>query len=354
MRKCSRCILPASVPGIEFDSEGVCNFCREYKRKKYLGEEKLAQIFGSVQALGRKYDCLVPLSGGRDSTFVLYFARVKYNLKIIGVHYDNEFSTKEAITNVNQACERLNVDLSVIRSKRNIAHKIVKYRLASLTSLSSGAGACWACAQGYRRAVYGAALKSNTPLILWGSGDNEYIIDIQSKAFAHLKQNPTKYRKILKLNFYIAEFYQFLQRLESPVPGNSLFKRGHPSLKNDAVKEIRLFDYIPWERKKVEKTIVNELGWQKPSERVSSWKADCKINELVNFICFSLFGCSLHCFGYTGMINEGQMTREEALAQEEKMSIGYDANIHTLLIDEIGLSKRKAETLMNFVAQFSQ
>ncbi|MHC5075850.1 MAG: ATPase, partial [Planctomycetota bacterium] len=117
MQRCTRCVLPQTVPTIEFNNEGVCNFCINFEKKDYLGKDKLDQVIEEVRAKGRRYDCIVPISGGRDSAFALYIACRIYNLKTLAVHFDNDFSTKEAELNVKNACEILGVDYEIVRSK---------------------------------------------------------------------------------------------------------------------------------------------------------------------------------------------------------------------------------------------
>jgi len=78
MRRCTRCILPETFPGIRFDEDGVCNYCLEYKPVNVLGEEALVKVLDGYRGKGREYDCIVPISGGRDSSFVLHQMEVWY------------------------------------------------------------------------------------------------------------------------------------------------------------------------------------------------------------------------------------------------------------------------------------
>lgn len=78
MRRCTKCILPDHFPNIKFDSNGVCNYCHEWDIKwstfDYAkAERELVTIFDSAKAKKRRYDCLIPYSGVRDSSYVVYF-----------------------------------------------------------------------------------------------------------------------------------------------------------------------------------------------------------------------------------------------------------------------------------------
>ena len=70
MKRCSRCLLPETYPNIRYNEEGVCNYCLSYTPVEYKGEEKLEELLGFYRDRGVKYDydCVVGVSGGRDST----------------------------------------------------------------------------------------------------------------------------------------------------------------------------------------------------------------------------------------------------------------------------------------------
>ena len=75
---CSHCILPESYPGIIFDENGICHLCNSYQKHHVKGGEELRRLITSKKA--EKYDCLVTLSGGRDSSYTRYYA-----IKVLGL-----------------------------------------------------------------------------------------------------------------------------------------------------------------------------------------------------------------------------------------------------------------------------
>lgn len=349
MKRCQRCIMPETVPGIAFDKDGICSFCLSHQKEKYFGRKELDRIITLSKNKNNKYDCIVPLSGGRDSSFLLYMAKAMYNLKVLAVNYDNEFRIDQALVNMKRACEILNVDFVSLRSQRSIAKKIVKYNIRS--SVVFGHGICTACEYGYRSVVYRAAEEYRVPLILWGESQQEATQDMErkarAKAFEGLRQNILKFSKLLNINYYKAEYCKLLQRLEFPVPGNNILSRKFPILKNNNTIEIRVFDYIPWNREEIKETIMREIGWQKPANHLSTWRTDCMLHSLVNYCFFKLFGCSKDCFGYCKMINSGQMDRDEALKQEEQMAATFSENIEELLGNKIGLSRKEITRILS-------
>lgn len=351
MERCRQCIMPATVPGITFNENGVCSYCLSYQKERYLGEKELETIIASSRNNNNRYDCIVPLSGGRDSTFVLYMAKALYNLKVLAVSYDNEFRIDQALVNMGKACKILDVDFVSVRSKRSVAQQIVKHSLRSSKTFGKF-GICVACTYGCRSVAYRAAEQHKVPLILWGESQQEATQEMERKAFEALMLVKSKFAKLLSMNFYLVEYYRLLQRLEFPVTGNSVLSRtAWPALKNKDVKEIRMFDYIPWDRDQIKKTITKELGWEKPASHTSTWRTDCMLHALVNYSFYKLFGCTKDCFGYSNMINSGQMERGEALKQEEEMVLTLPENIRELLEDKIGLSRKEADKIQSFNLQ---
>ena len=107
---CSRCIYSSDIPDIKFDESGVCNYCRqvedlsiEYGTGTLTGEEKLRKIIDDIKAQGKRkrYDCVVGVSGGVDSSYLLMKA-CDWGLRPLAVHYDNTWNTATATQNISK------------------------------------------------------------------------------------------------------------------------------------------------------------------------------------------------------------------------------------------------------------
>jgi len=119
LRVCSRCIYDAAVPGISFDAEGVCNYCRQvdaltaqYGTGTRVGERALEQIVADIKraGTGRPFDCVVGVSGGTDSSFLL-MKSIEWGLRPLAVHYDNTWNTAIATENIRKVTSALGVKL---------------------------------------------------------------------------------------------------------------------------------------------------------------------------------------------------------------------------------------------------
>lgn len=119
---CTRCVMDTSDPNILFDNKGVCNHCYTHEtemRKKILsgviGEKTLKEIVDKIKKKNKhkKYDCVIGVSGGVDSTYVAYKV-IELGLRPLAVHLDNGWDSELAIKNVENICRKLNIDLHTI------------------------------------------------------------------------------------------------------------------------------------------------------------------------------------------------------------------------------------------------
>lgn len=119
LRVCSRCIYDERVAAIGFDAQGVCNYCRQidglvrdYGTGGPEGERRLAVIIDEIKraGAGHKYDCVIGVSGGTDSSYMVYLAK-GWGLRPLAVHYDNTWNTAIATQNIGKVLGALDVDL---------------------------------------------------------------------------------------------------------------------------------------------------------------------------------------------------------------------------------------------------
>ena len=129
LKICSRCIYDERVNAINFDKKGVCNYCKqidnlidEYGTSKEKGKLLFSKILKDVKHKGKnkKYDCVVGVSGGTDSSYMLYLTK-KWGLRPLAVHYDNTWNSAIATENIRKVLSKLNIDLytHVINNKES-------------------------------------------------------------------------------------------------------------------------------------------------------------------------------------------------------------------------------------------
>ena len=125
MKYCKKCGLPETYPGITFQEGCFCNYCDFYdsRREAFDNKDRLADIFKKQICLAKKkaaeagspYDCIVGLSGGKDSTYIVYQMKHTYGMRVLAVTFQNGFHTEYGRKNIENALDRLDVDHITVR-----------------------------------------------------------------------------------------------------------------------------------------------------------------------------------------------------------------------------------------------
>ncbi len=351
--RCTKCILKNSVKGIYFDENGVCNVCKHHVPITYEGEEKLLEKLENVKSSKKgEFDCIVTLSGGRDSSFVLLKAVKDYNLKVLGVHYENPFETSLAKENVEKITKKLNVPLINIKEPSNLHLKMFKknfkvwIRKPSVNVLPIF---CIGCKYMWYY-IMKIAKKYKVGCVL--SGGNRFENTVFKKLLLDIPMNEkweTTYikslwggiKEIIKNPLYI---------LNGPIKyifaylfGDS-YSIGNRLIYPD-IEKIDLFYYLKYDEKIVISRLEEELGWRYPKE-LSSWRFDCKISYLKTYIYNKVIGMTERDDLFSVMIREGVLSREEALERIEKENQVPDEIIDELLSIS-NVSKKDFEKSLN-------
>ena len=117
--ECDRCLSNQTIKSINLDKNNICQFCNIHDEMNEefplndLSEKKLFKISEKIKkdGINSNYDCIVGISGGRDSTFLLYYIKKVLNLRPLAVHYDNGFDSDTSVSNILNICQKLNVEL---------------------------------------------------------------------------------------------------------------------------------------------------------------------------------------------------------------------------------------------------
>lgn len=332
MQRCSRCVLPESIPRINFDQNGICNYCTNHKAVSPRGEEELLKLFDRAREQKHEYDCLLALSGGRDSSYALWLLSRVYKLKVLTVHFRSPFAHPDLFKLVTQMTDMLDVPLITIDRtaqlhkqcfRSNIQAFFTKPRPAMLSMM------CIGCKLA-RKDILRVAKENKTPLLIGGRNPYENTAfkrvfhgaspDLSSGLRLYQKRLQTAIKELLINHRYInlstarATIQAFLSLDENSPVMKLLYRRA-------GVTQADLFYYLPWDEKTVLSTIQKELGWKKPEDEVSSWRFDCRIGRIKDFLYLTLFGFTEKDDLFSKMIRDGLITRDEALQRLEKENI---------------------------------
>lgn len=270
-KTCTKCLLRSDTPGISFDKKGVCNYCNSYEPMRFLGEEKLLNILDEHRGKNNKYDCVVGLSGGRDSTYTLWKLVKDYKMKVLATTYDNPFMSEQAYRNIQNALEILNVDCVHWTFSNDIHRKSTKKTLKIWSRHPSSSMIPIVC--GYCKTwwpgFFKVARDHGISLMIIGSNPLE-TASFKKAGFGGARS----YHKLSKLPRIVGKSFRELAANPRYLTANTKMilrmylgaSHSTPYLRwrYKDIRVLRLFDYIRWNETEVETTIKNNLGWQNP------------------------------------------------------------------------------------------
>jgi hypothetical protein len=325
---CNRCLLTEDTPGIVFDNSGVCNYCTTYETKlNVLGEGQLVEVLTvhKEKNKGKKFDCMIGVSGGRDSTYTLYKLVKEYGMRVLCIHYDNPFTSEQARKNMQRAAEILNVNIVKWGFKEGEHLNATKRALKVWSRHPSSSLISIVCAhcKNWWPTIFKHARKNDISLIVIGSNPLE-TASFKKEGFGgvrtyHKVANvPNLVRKTIKelvLNpGYLTLSWRLILSMYLGASHSSPYlKRVYKD-----INVIRLFDYVKWNEKEVESTIIEKLDWKKSSEVESPWRFDCRLDYVRRKMYASTVGVTELRDLFSKMIREGMITRNEAETRLKK------------------------------------
>jgi len=332
--RCTRCLMPSTYPGITFDGEGVCNYCLSYEKPELLGEARFLEKIHAHR--GAAYDCVLGISGGKDSSYVAYLARKRFGLRALAVSYDFPFMVDLARENAQAVCESLGIELLVVKSRNNLEYDLLRNHLMSLAGTGTTWGQCMFCHYGIEAVLYQIAQTREIPFILSGVTESEtwwnpgHRLGILAQ---RLKALPLSEKAIFAFHQFRAYLRLVDQRRQFPLPGNSPLKAyGKARAPATGPETIRVFDYVGWDQEVIERILQEETGWRKPA-RSLSWRYDCILEPLLDFTYKREFGISSAGLYLCSLIRSGQISREEGLRllAESEDQASLDASLKRVL-----------------------
>ncbi len=333
IKRCSKCILPITYPFITFDKNGVCNYCLDYKKQVFLGDNKLNELLDKYRSKNNEPDCLVGLSGGRDSCYGLHILKTKYKMNPIAYTYDWGLTTDIARINASKVCGKLGIE-HIIRSpdiekkrsyvRKNILAWLKKPKLGMLPIVHVGDKKFF---------DYGRILSKelNLKLVVHCTGvqleQREFFL-----GFAGIKQKLTNNQKMYSYSLLnkIKMFYWYsLQFILNPSYINSALLDNLDGFLASFIRKdnfLQLYNYERWDEDKITKTLNEEYEWKDDiSYGKNQWRMGDGQTAFNNFVYFTLAGFSEFDQFRSNQIREGLIERKEALRLcEEDNKIKYD------------------------------
>lgn len=245
--------MDSSDENIVFDETGICNHCKEYFEKirervckGEEGEKKLNEIIKKIKEDGKskKYECIVGLSGGTDSTYLAYLAK-KWGLRALIVHLDNGWNSEIATINIFKTIKKLGFDLyTYVINWEEFKDLQIAYLRASVVDIEALTD------QAIKATLFKAATEKDVKYIL--TGTNLITEGIMPKTWGHNKSDCLNiidiHKKFGKLKLRTYPIYNLLNRI------NSQFFKG--------IQTIEVLNYLDYNKEEAKEILKKELDWK--------------------------------------------------------------------------------------------
>ena len=348
VRRCTKCLLLETHDTIVFDDEGVCNICRniEHRQTKIDWESREQQFRLLLDEHRGKYayDCIVPFSGGKDSTYTLWAAVELYGLKPLVVCFDHGFMRPTVLANTERTIRKLGVDFLKFRANWKVVKKLM------LESLRRKGDFCWHCHTGIFAFPMQMALKFQVPLTIWGEPNTSY------NAFFRMDEpelvDEKRFNRYINLGITAEDM---VGMLDDEVTMRDLEPFRYPpkeELRQLNYRSVCLGTYQPWDVKTQAEIIKKELGWQEDAvEGVPGVygyeKIECFVQGVRDYLRFIKRGMGRTNHLATIDIRDGRLTREEGMRLMEEHDGKRPASIDAFT-EIVGISE---EEMIDIAAQ---
>ena len=340
MNYCKRCLYPANHPlNITFDEQGVCSGCRVHEEKDALDwverQERLKRIFDEYRTRSRSiHDCIIPVSGGRDSHFIVHVVKNVFGMHPLLVTYNKHYNTRMGIRNLAYlrtllGCDIMQQTLSPERVKR-----VTRATVATLGSMY------WHCLAGQTVFPVQVAVKFKIPLIVWGAHQG---VD-QVGMFSHTDEveMTRKYRKEHDLMGVEAEDL-LRERPELTPEDLGPFLYPHDKeLEMVGVRGIYLNNYVRWDSKAQHEEMIRLYGY----ETMAQQRTFDTYNDVDCFHYSGLHDCiKFRKYGYGKVTDHAcreirlkRMTREEGIEMVRRRQEAPPGDL-PLFLEWLGMSE---------------
>jgi N-acetyl sugar amidotransferase len=298
MRRCSKCGLPETYETIEFDDGGVCNICRQSQFKQATIDWALRKTMLNelVERYRGKsdYDCIVPFSGGKDSTFTLWYLVKEYKLKPLVVQFNHGFMRPNLLANNERTFKTLGIDVLSFTPNWKVVKRLM------MESLVRKGDFCWHCHTGIFAYPMHVALKYNVPLVIWGEPSSEYTAYYSYEDDAVEEVDENRFNRFVNLGITAEDMKGMISK-DFDLDPRDLIPYTYPAerdLKRLRYRSVCLGSFIPWDARKQSELIMKELGWKgdrvegMPPDRYSYEKIECSMQGVRDYLKYLKRGYS--------------------------------------------------------------
>jgi len=350
---CSKCVMDSTDPKITFDNDGVCDFCRDYEKNilknwkpNYFDEKKLKETSELIKkkCKNKKYDCIIGLSGGVDSSYLCYLAKEIMGLRPFIYISNTGWNLPVADSNIKKVLEKLDLDyyveemnwdemkdLQVAFLKSQVPYQDLVQDHIIFAGLYN-----YAVKHGFKYVLTGAnnATESIRPPMEW-----VYMNDVKMIKDIHKKFGKIKLKTLPTCGMFKYKiWYRFFKGMHRVAP----------------------LDLVAYNKKDIEKFLTEYFGWESYKNKHYE---DIFTRWYEGYYLLEKFGYDKRKCYFSNLIHLGEMTREEALEKLKedpydektiKEDTEYIANKLGLSVDELNeIIKGENKTFRNYKNQYN-
>lgn len=312
LRYCSRCCLPETMEGISFDEMGVCDPCRSSEDKMHIDWEyrrkSIDQILNSFRSKSY-YDCILPMSGGKDSTYQAHILRNVLDVTPLAVTHGQNWLSLAGRYNLENCLRKFDLDHIVFNMNRAVVNRMARKSLASIGD------ACWHCHIGAGTFVIQATLAWEIDLIMWGESLAE-----EDGRSTHKEQKESS----LLYNLEVSALVKAEDMVDESTSVKDLSPWIYPSeqaLKDKKIRYLHLGNYFFWDEERQVEFIKRNYEWM-DSPVENSYKryksVECVLAGVHDYANFIKRGIGRSTVQAAQDVRRGLLTREEGFDMAKK------------------------------------
>lgn len=333
---CTRCCTPETNEGMEFDELGICKACRSSEQKMHIDwkakKEELIKILEGFRT-NDNYDCIVPISGGKDSAYQLHLVKKEFNLNPLAVTFSHNLYTKTGRYNLKNILEKLDIDHIEYTPKRSLVNRMMKKSLYAIGD------SCWHCHAGVGSFPLHIACNFNIPLVIYGESPAEH-------------SGRTTYKDIPKLydidhfikNSAKVQPQNFIKNTNISSNEISMFLSPHiEKAKKLNLSFLYLGDYIFWDAEFFTEFIVDQYGWKEDivEGTYKRYKSvECKMPGVHDYTKYLKRGFGRGTDFASQDVRAGIITREEGF-ELAKQYDSVEPDILQYYLESTGISRKE-------------
>lgn len=347
MDRCSKCGIP-NVKNVPFDANGECFICQNWDdyRLKVAGDFSVIAENIKERGANRPYDCLVGISGGRDSTYLLYKLVREYQLRCAAVFVRNVFAPAETLENVKRITEYLGVKLYEYQIDPDyhmeISKAFIQYWQKSHEPLFSNL-ACAPCKL-FNMHIFKLANKLGVNSIVYGGNPYEFFYVGPGDTSRSRSGKFTFWAMVLDLIAKIARGLKLVFSNIGIVKYLPIIYRAsilycnqyspYLKLRYPKIKPYDFFHYYEWDETELN-SILGEIGWVLPRGCVSTWRSDCEFEEVKNYMFMKSVGIGhIHCL-YSNLARANKISMQDSIFRSDQEA--FSAERLKLALDKLSL-----------------